>query len=295
MQMWSEKIKDKLIPHCGTRTVELTPKNRRYGYGFFEHTLRNEKYNRFFEAYPGYRLYGEWLSYEADKDSKLRIQYAYGAYDRFYVFDILDETYASPRWIPYLKYANILRKYNMNYVPISVQAPDPSIDVLTERYDKSDLLLPIRQKGTHGKGIILKNYDYENERGWGKEGTGWIKYNGSAVRLLSSPSSTIDVTKPFNSRLALVKQHNEIVDKYLTVELLDNQYNQLVSQHCGWKKSLITDYLKKVADQFVVTQMLAILKNTNPPPIIDFDLLKKLLVIRTKELRPSVFKDSTII
>ena len=129
----------------------------------------------FLKEHPTYIIYGEYLVPHTLKD------YAIGAWDKFYVFDVLDTE--NHRWLSYEEYRDLLLPAGFNVIPPLAVLNNPALDdEEIQSYLNNNHYLMIDE--THiGEGIVIKNYNYQNPYGrvtWAKVVTPVFKNNSRA-------------------------------------------------------------------------------------------------------------------
>ena len=142
----------------GSRNRELSDQLDNAG---FKHEISNNKeimsdLNKFFELYPNYIIYGEWLVPHTLKT------YNDNAWKKLYVFDIYDTEHEC--YVPFEEYSQLFENMfqNINYIPLLAKLQNPTIDELKECLQKTGLFLVTTGLG---EGIVIKNYYYRNKYG----------------------------------------------------------------------------------------------------------------------------------
>jgi hypothetical protein len=145
---------------CGSRNRVLQSLKIDDNYGFcawINHPKNIVKFTEFFKKYPTYRVYGEWLIPQ-------KIQYTDDAYNKFYIFDILD----GENYLEYDIYAKLCNEWEFLYIPRLAVIDHPITQDLVELLYKNTYCTP---EGLLGEGLVIKRYDYKNRFKivkWGK-------------------------------------------------------------------------------------------------------------------------------
>ena len=275
-QVWLDYIdaKGTEIPviRCGTRNKELNYENRKNGRGFFEFVINNPQLKLFLLEYPHYRLYGEWLI------QGFKTQYKDLAYDQFYVFDILYEDTITTGWVDYKVYAPLLRRFSLDYIPLIKEVQNPTSFSIKRAYQDANFLVP--NKKNPGEGIVIKNYQFVNQYGR----TVWGKYKGEET---AKSTKDTESTKTVNFSTVPVEEY--IVSKYLTAEFIQKEKIKLAVANQGWQRTLIGQLLKTIIHEFLKELLPIAIEDFKGKLLIDFDLLNKIIVRRTKNLCPELF------
>lgn len=202
-QLW---FNDKLC--AGSRKRELSEDLDNAG--FYVWAQKQENILSFFQSYPHLRLYGEWLV-----PHSLRT-YRDDAWDKFYVFDIMDDDV----YLPYEEYKLILEKFDIEYIPLLTKIENPTYEELVALLDKNTYLV----KEGVGEGIVIKNYAYRNKFGhvrWAKIIKGDFANNSSEIL------------------------EKEIVDRYVTESLVKKEKAKIENE-CGWNDKMMPRLLNTV-------------------------------------------------
>ena len=94
------------------------------------------------------------------------------------------------------------------------------------------------------------------------------------------------VQKPTSNSADAVE--NQIVEKFLTAELVEKEFSKIVLENGGWQSKFIGKLLGVVWYTFITEEIFNALKKFHNPKI-DFSLLNKLAVQRIKEFKSEVF------
>jgi len=256
--------------HCGARNRELSLDKDNAGFMFWasEHnTLRHalETLNFYF---PNCRVVGEWLVPHNLKT------YADTAWRRFYIFDIIK---ADGSHVPYESYSTILAECDyLDYiVPLRVIS-NPTTENLYKCLEGNNYL--IKDGEGDGEGIVIKNYDFTNKYGrqtWAKIVTSDSK---NQHRRTEGP--------PECNGTDYVEE--KIVDKFLTEDIIDKVKANIELENDGFNSKNIPQLLQTVFYDLVREHSWDMVKEFKSPTI-NYKNLKKLVILKIKEIRPEVF------
>jgi len=197
---------------------------------------KQENILSFFQSYPHLRLYGEWLV-----PHTLRT-YNDDAWNKFYVFDVMDDDV----YLPYEEYKLILEKFDIEYIPLLTKIENPTYEELVALLDKNTYLV----KEGVGEGIVIKNYAYRNKFGhvkWAKIIKGDFANNSSEIL------------------------EKEIVDRYVTESLVKKEKAKIENE-CGWNDKMMPRLLNTVYHCLIQEEGWNFIKKYKNP-IIDFGKL----------------------
>lgn len=116
--------------------------------GFCAYVKMDEPIKKFFEDYPNYRLYGEWLV-------RHTIQYKETSYKKFYLYDIAEEN------------GHMLELSEVEMLALRYGIPYPQIfDVIENpREEQIQKYVGLTNLGEDGEGVVLKNPAFVNKFG----------------------------------------------------------------------------------------------------------------------------------
>lgn len=255
---------------CGSRNrvLSLDKDNA----GFMEWATTNPRIITVMQAlyckWPGCHVYGEWLvphtlkTYKAD------------AWRRFYIFDIVkkDGTY-----VKYEKYKDILDRcgYEDYIVPLRI-IKNPKPENFYQCLDENKYL--INDDAGIGEGIVIKNYDFTNKFGrqtWAKLVTSDFKQKH--IKTMGAPVS---------SGTAYVEE--SIVDDFLTVDIIEKVYANIVNECDGWSSKYIARLLSTVFYDLVREHSWDFVKKYKQP-IINYKTLNRFVIHKIKEVKEELF------
>lgn len=219
---------------AGSRKRELSEDSDNAG--FYVCAQKQENILSFFQSYPHLRLYGEWLV-----PHTLRT-YNDDAWNKFYVFDVMDDDV----YLPYEEYKLILEKFDIEYIPLLTKIENPTYEELVALLDKNTYLV----KEGVGEGIVIKNYAYRNKFGhvkWAKIIKGDFANNSSEIL------------------------EKEIVDRYVTESLVKKEKAKIENE-CGWNDKMMPRLLNTVYHCLIQEEGWNFIKKYKNP-IIDFGKL----------------------
>jgi len=252
---------------AGSRNRELTLENDNAG--FYTNILTQENIKNYLEKHPNHRLYGEWLVPHSLKT------YSNDAWRKFYVFDVVvdDVETDSETYLHYEIYSKMLDKFNINYIPPIAVVKNPDYDQLTSLLDKTGDFLIREGKG---EGIVVKNYNYKNRYGvqlWGKIVTD--EFKGKHKK---SPEAT--------SEIDLIEKR--IVDKYITIALVEKEYSKIINELGEWKNEYIPRLLNTVYYSLISEECWNFIKE-NKFPQINFKTLMLFSRDSVKSIKSELF------
>lgn len=222
-----------------------------------------DKFKRFFEEFPNYRLYGEWLVPHHFRN------YRDDAWRKFYVFDVVDE---NGKYINYLDYVPYLIRYLINYIsPIAILA-DPTLEEVDEQKNNCNFLV---KGGKAGEGIVIKNYDFVNKYGR----TTWAKIVRAESRV------AIKLKTPIQGNCI----ESEIVDTFITSAFVNKELDKIINDNGGvFEKELIRKFLGTLWYTFITEETFHILRKFGNVTI-NFKMLHALTIQRVKDIRADIF------
>lgn len=229
--------------------------------GVWHYVNANHKFKDFFGANPNLRLFGEWLVPHTFRN------YKDDAWKKLYIFDVID----NGEYVKYENYAALLDKYQIEYIPLIVKLEDPTEEQVKFYLDNCTFLT----SGGAGEGIVIKNYDFVNQFGrttWAK----LVRHVAKAAMKLKLPISADSVEQ-------------QIVDAFLTPELVEKEFAQIVSDNGGsWDKKFIAKLLGCTWHTFIVEETFHFVKKFRNPKV-DFAVLNQLVVAKVKEFKADLF------
>jgi len=253
---------------CGSRNRQLSLDNDNQG--FMRYILSQENIKDYLNDHHNHRLFGEWL-----KPHSLKT-YRDTAWNKFYIFDIMQEIDECENYINYDEYQSILEKYRLDYIPCFSKIKNPKVENFYKLLDINTFL--IKEGLGFGEGIVIKNYDYVNKYGrkvWAKIVT--QEFKDKHVKIMG-PS--------------VIKSKTEIEDRiiedFCTDHLIDKIYWKIRNENNDWSSKYIPRLLNTVYHDLVIEEIWNICKKYKNPKI-DFKLLQKLINQKIKEVKKELF------
>lgn len=256
----------------GSRNRELSLENDNQGACAV--ILNDLRIKRFFEKYPNYRLYGEFLVKHTIKG------YRDDAWRKFYIFDVIEgkediENLEIPHYLTYEEYQPILEEFGLDYIVLTQKITNPTYENLLHCAQTNTFLL--KDGEGVGEGIVIKRYDYINKYGrrvWAK-----IVLNEFKEKHKKVMGADELVNEVFE---------DEIVQAFLTDEFIEKEYSKIVALQGGWRGQYIPRLLETVYAEFVKDYIYDILKKYKNPTI-DFKRLKIYVTNRIKIVKQELF------
>lgn len=267
--LWMEKHDDIEFLHGGSRRREVTRDNDNAG--FYDWASKQTNIGKFFSKYPNLRLYGEWLvphSLKTYKDS---------AWNRFYVFDVMDDSIGeNGAFLHYDDYQPLMEEFDIDYIPYIAKVTNGSYEQFIHQLQHN--VFQIEDGKGVGEGIVIKNYNYTNRYG---------RYAQAKI-----------VTTEFKEKHQKVMGGHEvkgekmveleIVDQFVTKAMVDKVHSKIVNEEQGWRSQYIPRLLHTVYYDLVREEIwTAIKKHRNPK--IDFRTLQHFTFNKVKEYKPELF------
>jgi hypothetical protein len=264
---------------AGSRNRELSLENDNQG--FYQHILSNkEPFVKFFNDYPNYTLFGEFLIPHTLKT------YKENAWRHFYVFDIMD---GNGQYVPYgahmTQVVNFLNnaRYGFRWIPATYVLENPDIDSIHHCLQQNTYLIQDNQG--IGEGIVIKNYDFCNKYDriqWAKMVTNDFKEKHCKETGPIKMASKISLEQDF-------------IDKKLTNSMIDKVHANITNsidnrgEYFIWNSKLIPRLLETVYHDLVNEETYNFLKTIKGDKTIDFNRLRQLCYQRIKEYKSDLF------
>jgi hypothetical protein len=255
--------------HFGSRNRELSIGSDNAG--FMAWASECDELLAMSAAVEGAHVYGEWLVPHTLKT------YRKDAWRKFYVFDITetDETGVTKHY-NYARLKELCDEYGVDYIPPIRRIRNPQYENILSTLEENTYLLEEGQ-GV-GEGVVLKNYDFINRYGrqtWAKVVTSDFK--AKHCKEMGAPKST-------GTRYV----EEEIVEKFLTDDIIDKVYAKIVTSEGGWESKFIQRFLHTVWYDFVNECMWDAVKKFKNPTI-NFKQMMQFCVMRIKRHKPELF------
>jgi len=240
-------------------------------HGFLrDYVTGNAKLLSFFDKFPQYRLFGEWLVPHSLKT------YQKDTWRKFYVFDVTIDKEEGLEYIPYDNYQLLLEQYGIDYIPCISIIKNGNYEQFINHLTQNVFL--IKDGEGEGEGIVLKNYDYYNKYGrqtWAKLVTNEFKEKHSK----EMGPSVKDGTKMIEE---------DIVEYYCTSSLIDKTYAKIISEVGSWNSKYIPRLLDTVFHELITEESWNIIKKFKRPTI-NYRTLSVLVINRIKEVKKDLF------
>lgn len=238
--------------------------------GFLEWVLKQDNIKAFFGKYPHLRLYGEWLIPHSLKT------YREDAWEKFYVFDVTQDIENDEvKYIHYNIYSEYLKEFDIEFIRPICTILNGGKDQFISQLEKNNYL--IKDGSGLGEGIVIKNYDFVNQRG-----------NTKYAKI---------VTSEFKEKHNKVMGHStikgkkmvefEIVEKYVTKALCEKVHAKIKNES-GWNSKMIPRLLNTVYYDLVNEECWHFIKD-HKNPIIDFGKLVQITYKKVKDHLPELF------
>jgi len=227
-----------------------------------------ETYQHLLQHLPeGARVFGEWLVPHSLKT------YRDDSWRKFYVFDVKLED----RYMSFPEYEEVFKAIEFeDYIPPMRVLVNPREEDCHKVLEENNYLLKDGEGA--GEGIVIKNYNFVNRHGR----TNWAK-------IVTSDFKTKH-RKEMGAPVTLCTSHVEeaIVDQFLTQDIIDKVHANITSGNDGWNCKFIPQLLGIVFYDFVRECTWDYVKKFKNPKI-DFKMLQKYVVLKTKETKPELF------
>jgi hypothetical protein len=260
-QLWIDECG---ILHGGSRNRELSLTDDNAG--FFRWAVGDKAVHDFFLFNPDLKLFGEWLI-----PHTLRT-YTEDAWRKFYIFDVVrfDDGYLS-----YDEYQPLMEQFGLDYIPPICKVGNPTIERIQNQLENNGFLIQ-DGKGI-GEGIVIKNYDYHNR--YGRQT--WAKVVANEFKAAHSRKEVTEIKERTQVEAA-------IVDKYVTLSLIEKEYAKIVTENSEWSAKFIPRLLNVVYYCLVSEESWNYVKEFKNP-VIDYKRLAFFTTNKIKELFPQIF------
>lgn len=263
---------DKVIVNSRKRELSEDKDNA----GCMEYVLSQPKFEQFFNEFPNLYLYGEFLvkhTVRTYKDS---------AWGKLYVFDVVDfSNPENPRYLSYEEYEPLLKKYNIEYIPLIATLNHPTKEDILPYLDKTTFLQSDGK--TPGEGLVIKRYD-----GWKNKycRTTWAKI----VR------KEFIVSKKTRRESSQDEIEESIVEKFCTDAFIEKELAKILEDvgTDNWDNKYIGRCLNSVYHELISEEAWHFVKKFKSPKI-DFGILNVLVAEKTKNVMHDFFKTRGII
>jgi len=234
--------------------------------GFYANVINQDNLREFVNAYPTYRLYGEWLVPHSLKT------YREDAWRKLYVFDVEKDGI----YLPYDEYKPLLEEFSIEYIPPIAIVKGGTYEKFMKCIEKNMYLIE-DGKGL-GEGIVIKNYDYRNKYGrqtWAKIVTNEFKDKHS--KEMGAP---IIETK--------IAVEEKIIKEYCTESFIEKEYAKIVTEKEGWTSKYIPMLLGTIFYSLINEESWNIVKKYKYPTI-NFKTLNGMVTRKVKQVKSELF------
>ena len=239
--------------------------------GCMVYVLSQPKFEQFFKEFPNLYLYGEFLVKHTVKT------YKDSAWRKLYVFDVVDfSNPENPRYLSYEEYEPLLKKYNIEYIPLIAVLNHPSKEDILSYLDKTTFLQSDNK--TPGEGLVIKRYGgWKNKYGR----TTWAKI----VR------KEFMVSKKIHREVSPNEIEESIVEKFCTDAFIEKELAKILEDigTDNWDNKYIGRCLNSVYHELISEEAWHFVKKFKNPKI-DFSILCVLVTEKTKNVMHDFFK-----
>jgi hypothetical protein len=265
--IWAEEHEDDYVIsiHFGSRNRELSLDNDNAG--FMATMSRSFEVEVFLNVNPMLRLYGEWLVPHTLKD------YRDDAWKKFYVFDVFNDETES--FMTYEQYQPLMEAFKIDYIPCIKIIQNGTPDQFVHEVKNARYLL--KDDAKSGEGIVIKNYSWMNKF---KRQT-WAKIIGGEFKDEFHKAWEPSLIKAETNELT-------IVEKAVTLQLVEKEYAKIVVSEGGWSSKYIPRLLETVFYCVVNEELYDAWKSVNYGTI-NGKALRNFTIGRVKQLKPELF------
>jgi hypothetical protein len=233
--------------------------------GFFDWVKQQSNIAQYLLKNPDHILFGEWLVPHSLKT------YREDAWRNFYVFDV----WRNGQYLHYDDYRDGLERHDISFLPPIAVVKNGNEISYQKCLDKNVFL--IRDGEGVGEGIVIKNYDFQNQYGrtvWAKIVTNAFKEKHHAA--MGAPLVGQQIIE------------EKIIEKFVTAHLVQKVHAKIVNECGGWSSKYIPRLLSTVWHDLISEEIWQIIKE-NKNPKIDFKTLMRLNHMQVKRLMPELF------
>lgn len=239
----------------GSRNRQVSLENDNQGFMAALHD--SPKLKEFFDKYPNYSLYGEWLVKHTFKD------YIDSAWNKFYIFDVYDR--ANDRYLNYDEYKSILDILELDYIPCVIKVLNGTEEKIGHHLNKSIFLC--KEGIQMGEGIVIKNYPFRNKFG----NTIWAKLVTNEFKAMHWKAMDVGISEGTKSG------EQEFIEKACTTSLLEKEKAKIAVSEGSFENKHIQRFFGVVYYCLLSEELPSfVVKYKRGAPIIDFKKLKRL-------------------
>ena len=260
------KLREYVLSHKGIQEFFADPDDRAIQFRYFR---PSQKRSVIVAQSKHLRLYGEWLIPHTLKS------YLPDAWKKFYVFDVAYTTPEGGGFVHYDTYKVWMEQYGIEYIPCVATVDNANDAILDKLCEQNTYLM----KEGIGEGLVIKHYGFQNVYGrtvWAKRVTNQFKYGH--YKAMGAPALNGDTVI-----------EDVIVKEYITLGLVNNEYQKLCTAKGDWDSKLIPALLGIVYHCMVTEELWHALKKHKAHQVIDFRVLNRFVIERVKELKPELF------
>lgn len=235
--------------------------------GFMTSMIGDARLPKFFDAYPRWRLYGEWLVPHTLKD------YKDDAWKKFYIFDVFDDEIQ--QFVAYEEYKPALDRFELDYIPCFWKAKN--VDEATLSHYARECRYLLKPEAVYGEGIVIKNYNWINK--YGRQT--WAKWVNADFK-----TEHVKQMGPVEHKFSSTEE--KLVDLAITPALVEKEYSKIVVDNGGWSSKYIPRLLETVFYCLVAEELWSALKKLNFPTV-SFRVLRSYCINKVKTLKPELF------
>lgn len=254
---------------AGSRRKELS--EHQDNQGFWRHFTKDKRIKSYLEKHPTHRLYGEFL-----KPHSLKT-YKDNAWDKFYVFDVVEDDGTKFEYLRYEDYTPLLEEFEIDYIPLLAKIENPSQNDIEALLTKNTYL--IKDGFGTGEGIVIHRPDFVNKYGR----TVWAKVISEEFASTRADKSRKNIYKNLDTPI-----EKRIVNKYITKSVVDKEYHKIIENGNVEKKILIPRLLNTCYHVLVEEETWNIVQDYKKP-VIDFKKLFDEVRAKVIESVPDLF------
>lgn len=255
---------DEGVFHCASRNRKLDLHNDNAG--FMNWAIQQENLKEMARTFRNHRFFGEWLVPHSLKT------YRDDAWRQFYLFDVQNP---EGDFLTYNTYEAICIGFKVKYIPCTLQAKNPTYEVLHKHALENTFLL---QEGKgYGEGIVIKQYGWINRYG-----------NPAFAKLVTQAFKEAHVEVMGGQKIEVDLVEEKIAQEFITPHLVEKVIAKIRTEEGTFSAKHIPRLLQTVFHDLVTEELWEAVKKHKYPKI-DFKLLNQFAVKQTKILTPALF------
>ena len=234
--------------------------------GFLNYISNNQNIKSFFEKYPNYRLFGEWLipcvirTYNTD------------AWNKFYIFDVMNE---NNQYLTYNEYKPMLQEFNLDFIPLIETINNPTTEQIFEIAKNTHFL---QNDSVYAEGVVIKNYNFVNKYGhvkWGK----LVLSEFFDKKLRRQQKQQWEQKQQLKTKI-----EDTIIENFITDAFILKEVSKLLLQkNSEWQDKFIGEFLGRAWCEFIREESFNIVRKYKMPTI-NFQVLNKLFNEKCKQI-----------